>query len=376
MTAVKSTLMVTAILLAGASPATAQEGMSVPAVFVRDLGVPGQGDGIVRPSAMHFDRVHGELLVADPGHNRIVIFSAAGAFRFAFGLGDSITSPLDLVTDPDGSIYVLGSSQAGRVLQRFDFDGLALERFSIPATLAGKNVTLTHLACDDRGRLYGLDDRGARILDITNGWRVVCDLSPQLADDTTSVSGLGQLVWDRGEFLLPVSTSGFVMRYDTGGRFLGAVGHGGSKPGALAFPVAVQRTEQGNYLVLDKNRFCIVCYSPEGRFLGEFGGKGLSPGWFINPSLLALNGPESAVVGQIFSNRIQIVELPDFVRTNVVGAASINPEPNADIGSDGVASGAVYSSPRRSSTSPYRPTFPGAHTGLRTLVRISSEAST
>lgn len=356
--------------------APAQEGMSVPAVAVRDIGVPGQGDGILRPSAMHFDAVHGELLVADPGHDRIVIFSAGGAFRFAFGLGDSMTSPLDVVTDPEGFIYVLGSSPAGRVLQRFDFDGLALEHFSIPAMIAGKNVNLTHLACDDRGRLYGLDDRASRILEITDGWRTVCDLAPQLADDATSVSGLGQLVWDRGEFLLPVSTSGFVLRYDTGGRFLGAMGHGGSKPGALAFPVAVQRTDQGNFLVLDKNRFCVVCYSPQGKFLGEFGGKGFSPGWFINPSLFVLNGADSAVVGQIFNNRIQIVELPGFVRGKMVGTASVNPERQTEFGSDWIPSGAVFPSLRRSSTSPYRPTFLGTHAGFHILVRISSEAST
>ena len=314
------------VVLALALPVLGRGGPSEPAVHVKDILVPGHGEAITRPSALRFDPVHRELLVTDPGHDRIVIFSAEGAFKFAFGLGDSMTTPVDVATDSAGYIYVLGSSPAGRILMRFDFDGLALERIAIPAQLADKDVAVTKVACDDRGNLYGLDEKGLRILKLgPGGAEVVCDLAQQLKDNVTGVYGLGVLSWDRGEFLLPVATSGFVMRYSPEGEFLGTIGHGGAKPGALAFPVAAARTSGGDFLVLDKNRFCVVCYDESGAFLGEFGGKGFSPGWFINPSLLAVTGPETVVVGQIFSSRIQMLELPGFLHVRTSQAAVIFP---------------------------------------------------
>ncbi len=325
----------TAMVLAGvclavavrALPVRGQQAPSESADFVRDIRVPGQGEAITRPSALFFDRVHGELLVADPGHDRIVIFSAAGAFKFAFGLADAMTIPVDVVADPEGYIYVLGSSPEGRALMRFDFDGLALGPVPVPGRISDRDVSLTGLACDDQGVLYGLDEKGLRILRLGQDTpRVVCDLEPLLQDNTTGVFGLGDLIWDRGEFLLPVATSGFVMRLSTAGEFLGTVGHGGAKPGALAFPVAVARTPDGAFLVLDKNRFCVVCYGQDGVFRGEFGGKGFSRGWFVNPSLLALTGPETIVVGQIFANRIQMLRLPAFMHVKTSGAAMLFPD--------------------------------------------------
>ncbi len=315
-------LLLCAVLLGAVLSSAAWAQLSVPATFVREVRQPGFGDEILRPSAMHFDDLHGEILVGDPGHDRVVIFSETGAYKFAFALGDSMTTPVDLVTDPTGTIFVLGSSSRGRVLQRFDFDGLPMVQIEVPTVLDDVDVALKSLACDDRGNLYGFDSRGLRVLKLFPGQSsVVCNLKLQLADNTAGAYGFGTLAWDHGEFLLPVATMGFVLRYTTAGEYLGSVGHAGAKPGALAFPVAVERSSDGIFLVLDKNRFCVVCYGPDGLFLGEFGGKGLSPGWFVNPSLLAVLGSDSVAVGQIYANRIQIVGLPRFIHDKVVGSA-------------------------------------------------------
>ncbi len=351
--------------------------LAVPATFVREIRQPGLGAEILRPSAIHFDDLHHEILVADPGHNRVVIFSQNGAFKFAFDLGDSLTTPADVVTDPEGTIFVLGTSKAGRALDRFDFDGFPMVHTILPATWLGGDLNVTSLACDDQGHVFGLDSKGLRILKLFPGpMAEVCALKPQLADNTAGVYGLGNLAWDLGEFLLPVATSGFVLRYGTSGEFLGTVGHGGSKPGALAFPVAVERSPEGIYLVLDTNRFCVVCYGPDGAFLGEFGGKGLSPGWFISPSLLAALGSQTVAVGQIFENRIQIVGLPLFIRKKVKGTITTpnTAKPGGALGMDTPAPG--FFNPRRFSTVTSCKFTCGTISGSRNLNSVSpSEAS-
>ncbi len=76
---------------------------AVPAEFLRNISIPGQGDQILRPSALHDDRFHDEILIGDPGHNRLVIFTAAGAYKFEFTLNETMTSPRDIATDSQGS---------------------------------------------------------------------------------------------------------------------------------------------------------------------------------------------------------------------------------------------------------------------------------
>jgi hypothetical protein len=124
----------------------------------------------------------------------------------------------------------------------------------------------------------------------------------------------GSISATTNEVLVPVSSEGAILRYGFNGEFKGSVGHFGSKPGTLNFPVAVEVSPEGVFAVLDKGRFCVVCYGATGQVLGEFGGKGHSPGWFVSPSLLAIPDAGRVVIGQIFQNKIQVCAMPDFVR--------------------------------------------------------------
>ena len=289
--------------------------LAVPATFVRFVKPPGAADFIKRPTALHWDRFHSELLVADSGHNRIVVFTSSGSFKFEFGLANEVTAPADIITDPQGFIYVLGSNPEGRVLHRFDFDGLSLGAVPMPAELDGMPVSPRSAACDETGRLYVLDNAARRILILDPVAGLVGAFKVgQPESDSEEVLGLGAMAISGDELLIPVATGGTVLRHGLDGSFRGTLGHFGSKPGALNFPVAVEVSPEGIVAVLDQGRFCVVCYDTQGKVIGEFGGKGLSPGWFINPSLLAIPSADRVVVGQIFENKIQICALPEFVR--------------------------------------------------------------
>ncbi len=320
--------------------------LAVPAEFVRFVTAPGAADFIKRPTAVHWDRFHRELLVADSGHNRIVVFAPSGSYKFEFALGSEVTAPADIVTDPEGYIYVLGSKSAGRTLHRFDFDGLSLGPLALPAERDGVALNPRSVACGVDGRLYLLDSGSRRVLILDPGAGVVGDFSVTTADRSgQDLFGLGTIAIAGDELLIPVATEGTVMRFSLEGSFLGTIGRFGAKPGTLNFPVAVAVSDEGIIAVLDQGRFCVVCYSADGRVLGEFGGKGQSPGWFINPSLLAVTAVDRVVVGQIFQNRIQICALPDFVRgRNRAGAQDSEVPP-------GASEPTLKSSPRHTSRS-------------------------
>ena len=302
------------VMMVGPSLVQAEE-FSVPATFVRYMDTPGISDNILRPTAARYDRFHDELMVADSGNNRIVVFAPSGTFRFSFDLTGIITAPMDIAADPDGFIYVLGSSLEGRGLHRFDFDGLSLGPIPMPAEIEGIRVELRSVACADDGRLFVLDHHGRRIIVIDPEQGVVGWFSTQAAPvEEDELFALGRISIAGDEILVPVSNQGTILRLSLDGELLGSIGYFGGKPATLNFPVAAEVTRDGTILVLDQGRFCVVAYSQDGQALGEFGGKGFNPGWFINPSLLAVPSATQVVIGQIFESKIQVCALPDFAR--------------------------------------------------------------
>jgi hypothetical protein len=327
-------LVVVLALVSGLAGLARAQAPAIPATFVRNLSIPGLSDTIVRPTAIHYDRFHEELYVADFGHNRIVIFTPNGAYKYDFPLTEGLTAPADLTTDPAGHVYVLGTTPGGRVLQCFDYDGVILHRVPVPTEIAGTRVGLRSVACGDDGVLYALDHDGRRVLvlDRLEGMRrwFTVDLD---STGSEGMMGLGTLAINGDELLLPVPTAGTVLRMGTDGTHLGSLGTFGTKTGTLNFPVAAEVAPDGRVLVLDKNRFCVVVFDGR-RITGEFGGKGINPGWFINPSLLAVPTADQVVVGQIFENKLQVCTLPTFERGRTEAGAG-------DDGSGGVAQAAA-----------------------------------
>lgn len=301
----------------------APQELAVPATFMRWVKTPGAEDHVKRPTALQFDRFHDELLVADSGNNRIVVFTSSGSYKFEFSLGENVTAPVDVFADPAGFIFVLGSTMGGRALHCFDFDGVSVGDVPLPATYEGRDLKPRSGVCAEDGRIFLVDEASRRVLVVDPATGVLAAFAvgtPELADN--ELFGLGHPAIAGNELLIPVATAGMVLRYGLDGTARPTLGHFGAKPGSLNFPVAVAVSPEGIVAVLDQGRFCVVCYSADGRVLGEFGGKGHSPGWFMNPSLLAVPAADRVVVGQIFENKIQVCAVPDFVRgRNQHGAA-------------------------------------------------------
>lgn len=287
---------------------------SVPAEFVKFVDPPGEADQFLRPSAVVVDRNFHEILVADPGHNRVVVFDRHGTYRFEFPGTGYFSTPVDVAVDSEGYLYVLGSTSAGRRLFRFDFDGLYLDEVTLP-TSEGR-AQYTSLAIDASDRLFLLDhgDPAIRVLDregsLLGSIPLLRNLEPELRRDQV----IGAIEVKDGQLFVPVSSLGTVLIHRPDGEFVRAIGHKGTVVGELNFPVAVALTDGDLVLVLDKHRFTVACFDLNGVFLGEFGGKGLSPGWFYYPSLLAVDEQQQVYVGQIFRSRVQVCRIPEFIR--------------------------------------------------------------
>lgn len=356
-----------------AAPDSATDGgeLSMPAVHVRDLALPGEGDLIERPCAIHVDRHFDEVLVGDPAHSRVVVFGLDGTYRHEFSVDAFASMPVDITVDPEGFVHVLGNTRDGVRLFRFDFDGLPLGE--IPIARPGEQLDLRSLASDEQGRLYLVEQAGLRVLRCDRDGNRLGEFAvvAGLDEKTRSEVGLGTVSVCGDTVLVPVPMLGYVAVHDREGHDLGTIGHGGTTEGELAFPVAAEMTEDRMVLVLDKNRFNVLCFAPDGTFLGEFGGKGITPGWFYHPSLLAADREGLVYIGQIFQNRVQVCSVPEVIRTrHLRGLMQQGLTEETAAGGSGRAVGEAGHSARRSPNAP-ESSAPAAREGeLRLTSRV------
>jgi hypothetical protein len=303
----------------------AQQLIQVPAEFVQFLRPPGALDQILRPSALHADRRNGEILVGDPGNSRIVIFDSSGTYRFEFAGMDHFSVPLDLTVEPEGFILVLASTREGLQLQRYDFDGVYIGTLDLGNPDAAR--TMSSVDVDDEGRIYLLHGRASMVTVHDPEGREVDRFALEVVEDEDSPIGtaFGEIRVVGEKIYVPVSSMGTVQSFSLEGEPGRNIGTPGTIAGTLGFPVAVDVASDGTILVLDQNRFSVLCYDRWGKFLGEFGGKGYSPGWFYFPSLLAVDETDQVYVGQILDNRLQVCRIPDVIRPEFR-----RPEPEAE----------------------------------------------
>jgi outer membrane protein assembly factor BamB len=255
------------------------------------------------------------VLIADPGHNRIVIFDGSGSYRFEFDGAERFSSPSDLAVDSDGYIFVVGSTARGRQLFRFDFDGTFVEEVALERAPDGEEIMIKNIAIDGRDRILVLDQAGFRVCLYTRDGELlrVFPLATELEEKARREAVLGSIAVKDDLVLVPISSLGSVYVYSQTGTFVRTIGHKGNDVGELSFPVAIAVSGDDLVLVLDKHGFNVVCFDLSGQFWGEFGGKGQSPGWFYHPTLIAVDERNQVYIGQIFRNRVQACRIPEFI---------------------------------------------------------------
>ena len=288
--------------------------MAVKAEFVREFSLPGQSNQLLRPSAIHIDRKFNEVLISDPGHNRIVIFDDNGVYRFEFSGGEIFSTPGDLVVDSEGQIYVVGSTREGRRLFVFDFDGLFLHELELFSPQESR-VAIGSIAINEQDELVIHDSRRQTIVKFNTNGEFVSEfhLFTELSERTLNELIVGRVTAEQGKFLLPVPTLGKIYIYSSDGALIKILGYSGSRTGEMTFPIRAVLTPDSSILVLDKHRHNVLCFNRNYDFIGEFGGRGFNPGWFYHPTLLAIDAEEQIYVGQVFANRIQICHLPEEI---------------------------------------------------------------
>ena len=194
---------------------------------------------------------NGNVIVADTGDNRVVLFNPGGTNATvisSFNSGDSFSSPQDVATTPSG-FYVTDNNN-GRVVQ-FDSSGNFVRTFG-----SGDVSYPVGVAVDPSGNVYVADSGNGRI---------------DKFDST-------------GNFLTSFTTS---------------TGTNPFQPTGVAVDPST-----GNIYVSDPPNYRVVEFNSAGSYVLSFGTEGVAVGQFSNPQGVAVDPAGKVLVTDLTNGRV------------------------------------------------------------------------
>jgi len=271
------------------------------------FGGPGLGPGeFTFPRALTI-AADGRVFVVDKSA-RIQRFSAEGEYQTGWSLPEmEAGKPVGLYAHRDGRLFV-ADTHYHRVLV-YDLDGRELARFGEEGTGDGQFVLTTDVAVDDHGFIYVSEYGGNdRITRWSPDYRFVQTLV------TGEIAGLpmrrpAAIEIDREQTLWVADACNHrILRFDLGGKLLGAWGTMGRAADALRYPYDIACTSAGTLLICEFGNNRIHWYETSGRSLSVWGVLGRRLGELWAP-WGAAEGPNGIIyIVDSLNDRVQMVK--------------------------------------------------------------------
>ena len=286
------------------------------------------------PSGLFFDSVKKEIYVTDSGHNRILMYTYDFYPLLSIDKSYGIESPVGLVVDPDGYLFVVQSSGSKQKRARISvlspslkwnkdifFDG-----FQNSSTFSPKSIAISKT-----GLFYVAGNTFCGVVVLNKGGTFSHLLSPldSLGKSKEHKATICDVEIDSsGRIYLLSEDMGRIYVYDDKENFLFKFGRKGGGSGKLSRPRGMTLDERNKMIyVIDYMRHTANVYSEDGRFLFDFGGKGWGKGWFHYPGDIAVDNFGNVLVADTFNNRVQVLTLK--ISPSVAEAEKVKPK--ADI---------------------------------------------
>ncbi len=267
--------------------------------------------GKPRPVAISIDPTNGEICVTDVRQSIFHLLNPSDVEVFRTSRLADLSYPADGAIDRDGGFVF---TDRGR---DFHTEIRRLNVFGEPVAYAAQppiadwnpdHLLITrdgdYLTLDSASGVLAKHDAHTGALlwqrDISEGRSFTAMGRPAEASD-------GRIYVPGGDLrhIIVLAADGALL--DTFGRF-------GSSPGRMSFPVAVAFGPQGEVLVLDRMRACVLVFDSDHTFVTEFGKLGFRPGQLYHPLALAATPEGRIYVAQGFEGRVQVFRMRELGR--------------------------------------------------------------
>ncbi len=277
------------------------------------------GKKLSYPSKLFIDSVKKEIYVADSGNSRILVYTHDFYPLLCIDESDGIESPVGMVVDPEGYLFVAQSSGSKHKRARISVLSPSLkwkkdiffEGFEDSDSFKPKNIAISKA-----GLLYvaGASFYGVVVLNKDGTFSHLLSLVDRLAKGEEQKAMICDVEIDSsGRIYLLSEGMGRIYVCDDKENFLFKFGTKGGSSGKLSRPrgLAVDDRRKSVY-VIDYMRHTANAYSEDGRFLFEFGGRGWGKGWFQYPCDIAVDTSGNVLIADTFNQRVQVLKIEAF----------------------------------------------------------------
>jgi outer membrane protein assembly factor BamB len=206
-----------------ASSAQAQNAAQPPLEFVGQWGVKGDGPGqLDDPQGIAVDSI-GNVYIADAGSGFVDKFASNGTPLLSFQ-ENGLKEPDSIAVDSDGAIYVSDPGR-GMVVVVFPTSEHDYHRVLRLRTRASSENSLS-VAVDVEGVIYVLDENAGKIFRFSPRLRLERSWVPSAvrSADMKRAASMGPLrLGGDGNLYIADLDQNRLLRFDTGGRFLGQI---------------------------------------------------------------------------------------------------------------------------------------------------------
>ncbi|MGO9014161.1 MAG: hypothetical protein ACLQF0_04195 [Dissulfurispiraceae bacterium] len=253
---------------------------------------------------MHIDDATGEVYVADPATQSIVIFNNVGMQIYDFDTSE-FGRVMDFAVDNEGNFLILTSQYGsaatltkcnyrGEFVSRTEFKGIPpgiASNFS-PNRFFYKNNRF-YLASDGAMKVVVTDING--IFESSYDLKSMLKLDEKTLQSSTGIFGLTVDNAGRILFTIPSAFSVYIVSPD--GTWT-SFGQHGSTPGKFNIVSGIAEDDKGNIYVTDKLKCAVMVFDRNYNFKTEFGYRGSAKDNLVVPDDLAVDKSGKVYVSQ------------------------------------------------------------------------------